>query len=81
VVAVVVDAPLHGDDLPGGVGCHGREAPVCGGIVVVDADARVVAAGAGAGDGRGVEVGPGGDGLEDGAFGAGVDSDLERGMG
>jgi hypothetical protein len=48
VVAIVVDAPLDGDDLPGGIGCDGCEAPVAGGVVVVDAHASVVAAGAGA---------------------------------
>lgn len=78
MVAVVVDAPLHFDLLAYLVGCDGRGPPVGGGLVVVDPVARVVAARSAAADGGGVEVGPGFDGLEDGAFGAGVDSGLGR---
>lgn len=58
VVAVVVDAPLHLDHVAGGVGLHDLIAPAVAGLVVVDADAGVVAAGSAAADLRGFEVGP-----------------------
>jgi hypothetical protein len=45
VVAVVVDAPLHLDDVAGGICDDGLVAPVVGGLVVVDAYAGIVAAG------------------------------------
>ena len=48
-------------------------------MVVVDAHAGVVAAGAAAADFGGVEAGPGFDGFEDLAFGAGVFSGLGLG--
>lgn len=76
VVAVVVDAPLHFDLLAGGVGGDWFGTPVVGGLVVVDAVAGVVAAGSAATDGGGVEVWPGRDGFEDGAFGTGVHAGL-----
>lgn len=76
VVAVMIDAPLHLDDLTGRVdGCR-LGAPVGGGLVVVNVYPGVETAGAAAADGSGVEVWPGGDGLEDHAFRAGVLSGL-----
>lgn len=46
------------------------------GLVVVDADAGVVATWSASADLGGFEVGPCGDRFEDGAFGAGVDAGL-----
>src|SRR4051812_25252360 len=81
MVPVVVYAPLHGGDGSRGVGGHGGGAPEgAGGSVVVDADARVVPAWPAPSDLGSGYVGPGGDGLEDGAFGAGVYPGLEKGM-
>lgn len=76
VVAVVVHAPLDVDGLPGCVGGDGCVTPVCGGVIVVDADASVVAAGTAASNWCGVEIGPRGDGLENGTFGTCVDANL-----
>lgn len=70
MVAVVINAPLDIDNLAGLVGGDGLFAPVGAGPVVVDADSGVVAAWARSSDFGGVEVWPGGDGLEDGALGA-----------
>lgn len=53
VVTIVTDAPLHSDRVAAGVGHDWRVAPVCGGLVVVDAHAGVVAAGSGTTDCRG----------------------------
>jgi len=72
VVAVVVKTPLHVDDVAGLVGRDCSLAPDVARLVVVDRYTGIVAAGTGATDRSGVKSGPGGYGLEDGAFGAGV---------
>ena len=76
VVAVVVDAPLDGDDVARRVGLDDFVAPGLAGLVVVDAHAGVVAAGAAAANGGGVEVGPRCNRFQDGALGAGVSAGL-----
>lgn len=58
VVAVVVHAPLYVDRLTRRVGGYGTIAPVCRGIIVVDAHASVVAARTAASHGSGVEIRP-----------------------
>jgi hypothetical protein len=77
VVAIVVDAPDDVDFCACGVGCHWSRAPVAAWLVVVNADPGVVAAWSAAANGGSVEVRPGFDGFEDGAFGAGINSSLE----
>ena len=72
MVTIVINAPLHSGRVAAGVGHDGRVTPVRSGLVVVDAHAGVVAAGSGAADYCGSYVWPGGYGLEDGAFGAGI---------
>jgi hypothetical protein len=72
VVAVVVETPLHIDDVAGLIGRNGGLAPDVAGLVVVDGYASIVAAGARAADEGGVEGGPGSYRLEDSTFGAGV---------
>ncbi len=76
VVPVVVDAPLDLDDLAGPVGRDGSGAPRGARLVVVDADARVVAAGPVAAHDGGVEVRPRRYWLLDGALGAGIGAGL-----
>lgn len=79
VVAVVVDAPLDFDDLVRRVSGHDRLAPVGAGLVVVNANASVVATRSAATYRGGFNVGPSSDGFEDGAFGTGVDASLREG--
>ena len=76
MVTVVVDAPLHLNDVPGRVGRNRVRAPRCAGLVVVDAHAGVVATWAVAAYFRGVQIGPGGDRLLDRALGAGISAGL-----
>ena len=76
VVAVVIDAPLDIDDLASRVGDHGRVAPFCGWLVVVDADSGVVSARATPARSSYIQVWPRGNRLQDGAFRAGIDPGL-----
>lgn len=76
VVAIVVDAPLHINYIAALVGNDRRRSPAGSGLVVVDTDTGVVSAWACAPNLGRVEVGPGRDGLEDGALGTCVWSSL-----
>lgn len=68
MVPVGVYAPLYIDNIAGSIGRDGGLAPVVRRLVVVDANAGIVATGAAPSDwGRG-EVRPGCYRLEDGAF-------------
>ena len=68
VVTVVVDAPLDFDDFAGLVRRYDLVAPVLGGLVVVESIAGVVAARPAPTDGCGLQVWPGIDWFENGAF-------------
>lgn len=70
MVAVVVETPLNFNSVSGRVGDDWFGAPISAGIVVINADAGIVATWATATDLGGSEVRPRGDRLEDSTLGA-----------
>jgi hypothetical protein len=77
VVAVVIDTPLDFNSVTSGVCCDHFVAPVITGLVVVNTDSGVVPARSTSTHLGCFQVWPGGYGLENGAFRAGIDAGLE----
>lgn len=76
MVTVVVDAPLDVNNLARFISSYRLFAPVCTRLVVVNTDSSVIAAWATSSDFGLVEIGPGGDWLQDGAFRASIGTSL-----
>lgn len=78
MVSVGVYAPLHIDDIAGCVGFDGAVPPVVRRLVVVDANAGIIATGAALSDWGSVEVRPRFYRLEDSAFRACIQGSLQQ---
>ena len=69
MVTVVIKAPLHFNDISCCVGYYRRVSPMVVGLIIIDAHTSVVTTGTAPSYWCGSKVGPGGNGLEDSAFG------------
>lgn len=76
MVAIVVDTPLHFDDLVRCVSGNYRVAPVIAGLVIVNTNSSIVSTWPTSANLCCFQVGPSGDWLEDGAFGASINASL-----
>lgn len=79
MVSVVINAPLHIDDLARRVGDNGRVSPVGGWRVVVNADTGIVAARTTPADWCSGKIWPRRNGFENVAFGTSIDAGLGLG--
>lgn len=76
MVAIVIDTPLDFNSVACGISCDDLVTPVITGLVVVDTDSGVIPAWSTSSHLGFFQVWPGGYGLENGTFGAGVDPSL-----